>query len=176
MRLHTLMLGAALSCALACSSNDESPGGSDPVRAFQNDEVPSGTVIYVRQKELTANKLVLEVASRNVTDLYGIAWRLSYDPSVLRATEVEPTSVFAVDNVHALREAKPGLLVAATSARGRQAGIDAPDTALSVIDFDVLSAGKSRVDFIAERSAIVGSDGKRASGVAWVGGELSGTQ
>ena len=89
---------------------------------------------------------------------------LSYDPSVLRATEVEPTSVFAVDNVHALREAKPGLLVAATSARGHQAGIDAPDTALSVIDFDVLSAGKSRVDFIAERSAIVGSDGKRASG------------
>jgi hypothetical protein len=32
------------------------------------------------------------------------------------------------------------------------------------------------VDFVAERSAIVGSDGQRASGVQWVGGELSGTQ
>jgi hypothetical protein len=174
MRLRTLTASLALATTLACSSNED-PGGGDtsPVRAFQSDALPSGTVIYVRQKEISADALVLEIASRNVSDLYGLAWRLRYDPAVVRAVQMEPTTFFGANNVHALREAEPGLFVAAVSEKGKKPGSAATDTALAVIDFELLAAKETRIDFVAERSTIVQSDGTHAAPVQWVGGALS---
>lgn len=173
MKLRSLPAIVALAGAVACSSNQDEDADPTPVRAFQSDALPSGTVIYVRQKELANEQLVLEVASRNVSDLYGLAWRLRYDPEVLRATQMEPTAAFSAGNVHALREARPGLFVAAISEKGKKPGFSAPDTALAVIELSVLGDGETRVDFVTERSAVVRPDGTEVADVQWVGGELA---
>jgi hypothetical protein len=173
MMLSRILLCAWLSVTMACASDNEPASNPDPVRAFQNDELPSGTVIYVRQKELTQSQLVLEVAARNVSDAYGLAWRLGYDPGVLSATQLEPIGAFGPGEIHAFSQPRAGLSLGAVSKKGTQAGIAAPDTTLATLTFDVLSPGKSRVDFVVERSAIVRADGSRTPAVQWIGGELA---
>jgi hypothetical protein len=105
-------------------------------------------------------------------DAYGVAWRLRTIRR-LRLAQMDVAGVWSSNHVHVAREPRGGLLVAAVGAKGKQSGPDAQDTALAEIAFDRVSAGTSRVDFIAERSAVVHSDGRHAASVQWIGGALS---
>ncbi len=170
-RAFTCILATLVVCA--CSSDDASAPAATRARKFTTDSLPAGAVVYVRQKQIDPGHLVLELVGRELPDAYGVAWRLRYDPAALRLAQMDVTDVWNANHVHVAREPRGGLLVAAVGAKGKQSGPDAQDTALAEITFDRLSAGTSRVDFIAERSAVVHSDGRHAAAVQWIGGALS---
>jgi hypothetical protein len=172
------MLGRGLLLALVaasgCSSDDASAPQAGAARKFTPDALPSsGAVIYIRQKQLDSSQLVLELVGRDLADAYGVAWRLRYDPGVLKLGQVAPTSVWSDNQVHAGREPRAGLLVGVVGAKGKRSGVDASDTPLAVVTFTRTEPGATRIDFVVERSAVVRSDGLHAPDVTWVGGKLA---
>jgi hypothetical protein len=174
---HRSMACAALSALLlvgGCSSDDASAPGAGPARKFAPDALPTtGAAIYIRQKQLDSTQLVLELVGRDLADAYGVAWRLRFDPAVLKLASAKPTSAWSQSHVHVVREPRAGLLVGVVGAKGKQSGLDAADTALAEITFTRSAPGGSRLDFVLERSAVVHSDGRHAPAVAWIGGSLA---
>lgn len=173
MRARLCILTLVVASLFGCSSDDEPskhPGGS---RAFKTDALPTGAAVYLRQQELRDGKLVIDLVGTHVADGYGVAFRLEYDPAVLSFALATPGGTWTPNHVYVAREARPGLLVGASSEKGTTAGHDWPDTVLGSISFDVRSKSSTRVDFVSARSGVVHADGSRDAAVTWVGGELS---
>jgi hypothetical protein len=172
-----LSVGTLLLVALgtgACSSDEPATPKPGPARQFSPDALPdSGAAIYLRQKQLEPDQLVLELVGRALPDTYGVAWRLRYDPSVLALAGSRPSSVWSSSHVHMAREPHPGLLVGVVGAKGNQSGVEATDTPLAELSFKRNAPGRCSVDFVIERSAVVHSDGRHAQNVSWIGGKLS---
>lgn len=169
---------AAMCVALAgfgCSSEEDEPARQKPdaaARAFTTDPLPAGPSLYLRQLSLDDAELELELVGNALSDGYGVAWRLEYDPAVLAFTDTQPSSAWSPNTLHISREARPGLLVAALSAKGAASGKSWPNTVLAVVSFAVKSPNSSRIDFVTHESGIVRSDGRRATDVQLAGGEL----
>ncbi|MCC6902442.1 MAG: hypothetical protein IT377_25950 [Polyangiaceae bacterium] len=159
-----------------CSSDDD--GGSskpkpEPTLAFEADPKPPGVALTLRQKELTQDRLVLELVGSAVQDLYGVAFRLSYDSAALSFTKLDAGPAWGGAPVIALGAAKtPGLLLGAVTAKGTQSGVDGNEVVLGVVTFALNQQKPSAIDFVAARSAFVGVTGKPVTGVAFAGGDL----
>src|SRR5262245_38733718 len=101
-----LMLGA-----IACSSDDESRSGSpsqpQPNRTwfFSSDAIGSGSTVSLRQAEISETTLVVELVGNGVTDGYGIAFRLQYDPAVFGFSKMTPSSAWSTGTIQIAREA-----------------------------------------------------------------------
>lgn len=175
LRLLALLLASA---ALGCSADEDPPTPSAHGRSFRSDAPPQGPLVHLRASELTDAQLVLELRARGVDDVYGVAWRLSYDPAVLRFAELDPAPSFGSPGarIYAAAEPRPGLMVGVVSAQGSVPGADGSNAAIATIGFDVRARGDARIDFVVERSAVVRSDGSHDASVRFVGGELGAAQ
>lgn len=170
-RILSLCLGLAL---VACGS-DDGAGGAKPAGglSFQAEATPAGTSVTLRQKALTKDELVLELVGHSLAELYGVAFRLSYDPTALGFQKLEASPAWGGAPPIALGAAKtPGLLVGTVTAKGKSAGVSGSEVVLGTLTFAITAPKPGAVDFVAERSALVATDGKRVAGVGWAGGDL----
>jgi hypothetical protein len=141
--------------------------------AFQADAAPTGASVALRAKSLTDTELVLEVVATQVTDLYGVAFRLSYDPTVLAFAKLDAGAVWGSPAPLALASDKtPGLLVGVVTEQGKAAGLAADGEVLATVSLSLLRKAESPVAFVPGRNAVVGSDGKARASVGFAGGAL----
>ena len=162
--------------AVACSSSDGKGGGGPAVAGrlqFVPDGAPSTPHVWLRAKSLTETQLVLELVANGVTDLYGVAFRLRYDPAVLAFDSLEASSLWGTPAPLSMGSQKtPGLLLGVVTQQGKAAGLAADEQVLATLTLRVLQQSESPVELVAERSAVVGSDGKAQAGMGFVGGAL----
>lgn len=160
----------------ACSSSDGKGGGGPAATAglqFVPDDAPSTPHVWLRAKSLTETKLVLEVVGNGVTDLYGVAFRLRYDPAVLAFDSLEASSLWGTPAPLSMGSQKtPGLLLGVVTQQGKAAGLAADDQVLATVALSVLQQTESPVELVAQRSAVVGADGKARAEMSFVGGAL----
>jgi len=100
--------------------------------------------------------LVVPIEIEDAQDVGGIAVQLSYDPAVLRATEVKTTS-FTRGTDAAYNVDSPGVVVALVQ---KSAGLSG-DGALVSIRFDVLNSGASTdltLEVLQAKEANTGAD------------------
>ncbi|MBK7580477.1 MAG: hypothetical protein IPI67_09760 [Myxococcales bacterium] len=163
---------------VACSSDDGGGGSAKPkpkeTFVFEPAATPAGTSVTLRQKELTSERLVLELVGHSVSELYGVAFRLSYDSSVLGFDKLEASSVWSGSPPVTLGVVKtPGVLVATVTEKGKAAGVAGSEVVLGQLSFNFVAGQKpASLEFRANRSAVVGTDGRELAKVGWAGGAL----
>ena len=170
-RRFLLLLALA---ALACGSDDGGSGASQgkPSFAFVPEGNPSGVAVTLRQKELGKDRLVLELVGHSLSELYGAAFRISYDPGALTFQALELSPAWKA-SPKALGSAKtPGLLVGTLTHQGKAAGISGGEVVLGTLTFALTEQKPGVIAFVGDRSALVGVDGKRVAGASWAGGAL----
>lgn len=173
MKRFVLLLAAVM--ALACGSDGGDAGGSKPKGGlvFEPEATPAGMAVTLRQKELGKDRLVLELVGHSLADLYGVAFRLSYDPATLAFEKLEASPAWPGSPPIALGSAKtPGLLVGTVTEKGKAAGVSGGEVVLGTLTFALTQQKPGAIDFVADRSALVATSGKRVSSVGWAGGEL----
>lgn len=159
----------------ACGSDGGGSGGSKPKGSFVFEPAakPAGTAVTLRQKELGKDRLVLELVGHSLADLYGVAFRLSYDPATLAFEKLEASPAWPGSPPIALGSAKtPGLLVGTVTEKGKAAGLSGGEVVLGTLTFALTQQKPGPIDFVADRSALVATSGKRVSSVGWAGGAL----
>lgn len=173
-RASSLLLVAAALAACEADSTRWQP--TPPVD-------PDGPYVALREVSTGTSELRLELVGAGLTDVYGIAYRLTYDPAVLAPTVVEPNAQFWPAEPRSIHQAAipplaPGVLVAVMSRRGSLPGEETADaadggTVLATIVFTRKSpSATSSIDFVAARSAVIDSAGAPLAGVTWLGGQL----
>lgn len=139
----------------------------------ENSDVPTVILgVPAESDTLVGEELVLEIRVKRVTDLYGLAFRIQYDPAVLSFQDMTISSLWKENAVGAAREPLPGLLAGAVTLTGEAEGLQAQDATAAVLRFEVLSRLESALSFVPGRSILMASDGVYITGVDWAGGEL----
>jgi len=146
------------------------PPGTTPT--FQGGDPGDGPAVYLRAGAATLPTLSLEVMGRALPDVYGLAFRLEFAPSVLAQTGLRAGPSWSPTALVVAREPTPGLLVVGLSERGSAAGYTATDDLLGTLDFQIGTTAVTPVTFIADECAVVQTSGDELAGVAWVGGTL----
>ncbi len=161
---------------VGCSSGDgggEKPVGTPSGIAFVAAPPPAGAAVALRAKSLTDTELVLEIVSTGVSDLYGVAFRLSYDPAVLALASFSAGTMWGSPPPLALASQKtPGLLVGVVTEQGKAAGLATDGGVLATVTLSLLQKAESPVAFVPGHSAVVGENGKVQPAVAFAGGAL----
>jgi hypothetical protein len=154
-----VLLGLAV---LACSS--EEPGSGAPRPTFEPDLAPARASITLRAAALDRHHLMLEVVAHGVDELYGAAFRLSYDPSCLRYLALERGSAFFDDALVLGREARPGLVLGVVTLVGStpvvtERGSPAEGTAIARVSFAIDASSGSRLELVPRRSLAIDGAG-----------------
>ena len=150
-------------------------GSNDGEEAKQLEYIPGETPtagVYLRLVTLDDQSLTLEVVGKEITGLYGLAFRLYYDPDVLDFTEMTPAAAWPANSTSIARKHPTGILTAAITNRGPAAGLDFPDQVLATLRFKLLNQGDSCVNFIDLRCALVDTTGTEIPDQTWTGGRL----
>jgi hypothetical protein len=174
-RLVAFALSIALASASAACSDDTpaSPKASTPSVVFEPAQAPEAPAITIDAAEVSTETLVLDVTGHGLSSVYGVAFRLRYDPGVLALVEMKPAATWSkAAPIAAAREGAPGLLVAGVSATSEFSGMDVDASALATITFDVVAPKPTPLDFVIERSVVATADGGELAGVTWAGGAL----
>jgi hypothetical protein len=116
----------------------------------------------------TANSLILEVRAIGVTDLYGLAFDLSYPSAQLQFVRVSAGPLLAGGSVQGA-VAGPGSLVAGGTRLGAVPGASGSGV-LMTIEFSAVAAGQGAFNFT--RNTALDSRGVAIPGVVWAGGTV----
>jgi hypothetical protein len=117
--------------------------------------------------------LVLEVVTHGSKELYGVAFRLKFDPEALTFDKLEPSAVWSgAPSISLGSTPESGLLLGSVSRKGKANGIAADGAVVAVLSFGVVSKKASSVELLSDRSVLVAPDGKLISGVGWAGGSI----
>ncbi len=157
---------------VGCSSDDDAPSKPKSALSFAADAAVKGPAVSLRAKSVSDTRVVLELVAQDLTALYGLAYRLEYDPAVLRFAEQQRGPGFgALSTLEAAKEPRPGLMLGAVSGKGAQKAVAASGVVLAEVSFDVVKVGATRVDFVAGRNGVLDAAGK-ATGAGFSGGAL----
>lgn len=157
--------------ALLLASCGGGGGSSEKQLEWVPGETPTAGV-FLRQVILDDQRLILEVVGNGLTDLYGLAFRLQYDPEILDFTRMIPAIEWPANAISIAQQDSAGILVAAITNRGTAAGLDFSDQVLATLRFTLLNKGNSCINFIELRCALVDTTGTEIPGQTWIGGML----
>jgi hypothetical protein len=138
---------------------------------FVSGDPGAGPAVYLRSRA-TASGLSLEVVGRALPSVYGLAFRLQFDPGVLLPVAFGASQAWGQNVLAVSREPAAGLLVVGVSERGSAAGFAAADDVLAVLDFQFGVAVPATIDFVEGEGAVVQADGRELGAVSWVGGAI----
>lgn len=117
----------------------------------------------------SASTLFLEVRASQVTDLYGVAFDLTYPSAQLQFVQASPGPMLgAAGSVQAAAGAAGNLIVGGTHL-GNVPGSNGSGVILT-LQFNAIAAGEGTLQF--SRNSALGSDGDLLPGVSWVGGSV----
>lgn len=157
---------------VACSSDDSesSAGPGTKKLVFLPTPTASGPSVSLRQKELTDTHLVLELVGHSLPDVYGVAFRLSYDTTFLAFEKQEPGTVLSAP-VSLSSEKTPGLVAGVVSKKGAVLGVDGSEKALVTVSFKLLQKQPTAIELVLNRNSVIDSKGVPAT-TSFTGGAL----
>ena len=152
----TALFGLTL---FACAS-PESEGAK---AILEVDRVPPGASISLRAGAFDGKKLTFDLVTRGVDEVYGAAFRLSYDPACLRFVELDRGNA-VTDREDALvlgREARPGLLLGVATRVGPSGGVASAgdETAIVRVTLAIESRSDTRLELVPGRSVALDATG-----------------
>jgi hypothetical protein len=173
---RTLFALVSLVALAGCSSKSDDTENTNPSGdkklVFHATPEATGASISLRQKELTNGHLVVELVGHALPDVYGVAFRLKYDPAVLGLEKVEAGSVWAGAPIALGTEKVPGVLAGVVSKQGAVAGIAGSDQVLATVSLTLKQKAATGIEFIPHRNHVVDAAGKSASST-FTGGALA---
>ena len=116
----------------------------------------------------TATTLILELRANQVTDLYGVAFDLSYPSAQLQFTRVTAGPLLAGGAVQA-SVTSPGTLVVGGTHLGNVAGANGSGVVLT-LELNAVAAGGGSFTF--SRNSALSSRGQPIGGISWVAGSV----
>jgi len=116
----------------------------------------------------TATTLVLEVRASQVTDLYGVAFDLTYPSAALQFSRAVIGPLLAGGSVQAVAST-PGTLVVGGTHLGNVAGATGSGVVMT-LEFTAVAAGQG--SFAYSRNSAFDSAGRAMTGVTWVAGSV----
>jgi hypothetical protein len=129
-----------LSLLFACAEARELPDAGTPVDSgvkeivFEGESV-DGPALVFGQGTVTADRLEIDLTAQALARVYGLAYRIEFDPAVLAFDRLDRSVAFIHDDLFEVKEARPGLLIVAMSAVGPIRGIDLEDDVIARISF-----------------------------------------
>jgi hypothetical protein len=175
-----LLLAALSLLALACGGGGGgSPTSPPPPPAagivFTPQGAPGSNTIYLASgAATTATTLVLEVRANQVTDLYGVAFNLTYPSAQLQFSSATAGALLGGDSGSAQAVVStPGTLVVGGSHLGAVPGANGSGVVLTLV-FTATAAGQGSFGF-ALNSAF-SSTGQTQSGISWLAGSVQVTR
>lgn len=179
MRYSVALLLAVLSLlALACGGG----GGGGPTSppppvagiAFTPQGVPASNTVYLASgAATTATTLVLEVRASQVTDLYGVAFDLSYPSTQLTFSRVTAGPLLGASGSVQAVASTPGTLVVGGSHLGAVPGANGSGVVLT-LEFTAGAAGTGSFAFA--RNSAFNSSGQTLAGTSWLAGSVQVTR
>jgi hypothetical protein len=122
--------------------------------------------------ETTVDTLILEVRATDVTDLYGVAFDLTFPGAALQFVRALPGPMLDDGNVQAV-VSEPGRLVVGGTLLGQVPGATGTGV-LMTLEFGAVATGGGNLAFAAQRG--VSSTGSPISGLDWVAGSVQVTR
>jgi hypothetical protein len=121
----------------------------------------------------TASTLVLEVRATQVTDLYGVAFDLTYPSAQLQFTRVTPGPLLGSGGNAQAVPSPAGTLIVGGTHLGNVPGATGSGVILT-LEFSAVAAGTGSFAF--SRNSALDSDGDAIAGVAWLAGSVTVTR
>lgn len=116
------------------SSPRPDSGITDRTIVFEGERV-EGPALLFGDAELDASRLAVELVAHQLEAVYGLAFRLEYDPEVLEYESIQRLPAFIHEALFEAKLARPGLLVVAASAVGPARGVYLDDASVARISF-----------------------------------------
>jgi len=141
---------------------------------FVSDGAPAAPSLSLRASAIDEQRMTLDVVGHGIDDLYGVAFRMTYDPHIFRFSHLEAGAAFgdSPSVVVVAREARPGLVVAVVTRQGKQSGASTNDLAVARVTLAISARASGRVELVPSRSVTLSSGGKAmlltGSGGRWV--------
>jgi hypothetical protein len=120
----------------------------------------------------TASTLVLELRANQVTDLYGVAFDLTYPASQLQYVRVTAGPLLGNGAVQAA-VSSPGTLILGGTHLGTTPGSNGSGVVLT-IEFSAVAAGSG--SFVLSRNSGLDSAGRAIPGLTWLAGSVTVTK
>ena len=144
------------------------PPPPPPSITFTPAAAPAANSIFLTSSAAsTASKLFLEVRANQVTDLYGVAFDLSYPTAVLRYDNAVRGNF--LDGTIAVSETPAGNLVVGVTRLGAVQGVDGSGLLLT-LELSPVAAGSGNFTF--SRNAALDDDGAQMTATGWVAGSV----
>ena len=89
---------------------------------FEAEDVPGPSLVF-GDAVLAKDRLDVDLVAHGLDRVYGLAFRIEYDPNVLAFASLARAPSFTHDQLFEVKEARPGLIVVAASAVGEAQGI-----------------------------------------------------
>jgi hypothetical protein len=129
----------------------------------------AGSIALAMGADSTPTKLVLEVRSGGVQDLYGVAFDLQYPANLLQLTQVTQGDLLAGGTFQQTSTAT-GNVVIGVSRLGVVPGVSGAGV-IARLEFKPLVTGNGVLSF--SRNAALNSKGIPISGVTWIAGSFA---
>lgn len=177
--LSGLLLALIVAVALACGGGGGG-GGGGPTEPTPPPPPPPGivftaqgtaganTLFLASGAATTATTLILELRANQVTDLYGVAFDLTYPSTQLQFVRVTPGPLLANGAAQAAAGGTGTLIVGGTRL-GNVAGATGSGVVLT-LEFTAVAAGTG--SFAYARNSALDSDGDTVTGLAWLAGSV----
>lgn len=117
----------------------------------------------------TANTLFLEVRASQVTDLYGVAFDLTYPRDQLQFVQASPGPLLGAAGSVQTAVSAPGIVIVGGTHLGNVQGATGSGVVM-ILQFNAVAAGEGDLRFF--RNSALDSDGALLRGVSWVGGSV----
>lgn len=170
-----------LALGLAACGGSGGGGGSTPTSpppptpgfVFTAQAAPGANSLYLTSgAATTATTLVLELRANQVTDLYGVAYDLTYPATQLQFVRVTAGPLLNNGAVQAV-VSSPGTLVVGGTHLGNVPGASGSGVVMTV-EFSAVAAGQGSFAF-AHNSAL-NSSGTAIPGLTWLAGSVTVTK
>ena len=129
----------------------------------------AGSLALAMGADSTTTKLVLEVRSGGVKDLYGVAFDLQYPANLLQFTQATQGPLLA-NGTFQQTLTTTGNLVVGVTRLGITPGVSDPGV-LARIEFKPLASGTGLFSF--SRNTALNSSGVPIAGVTWIAGSVT---
>jgi hypothetical protein len=133
----------------------------------------ANTLFLASGAATTASTLVLEVRASQVTDLYGVAFNLTYPSAQLQFVRATAGPLLGSGAVQAAVSSPPGTLIVGGTHLGGVPGANGSGVVMT-LEFTAVAAGSG--SFGLSRNSALDSSGRPIAGVVWLAGSVSVTR
>ena len=177
MRSRHALLPLLLALTLAACGGGG--GGSGPTApppptagiVFTPQGTPGANTLYLASgAATTTTTLVLEVRASQMTDLYGVAFNLTYPSAQLQFVRATAGPLLGNGAVQAAVSSPPGTLIVGGTHLGSVPGANGSGVVMT-LEFTAVAAGSGSFAFT--RNSALDSSGRPIASVAWLAGSVS---